>query len=189
MSSIEFLFDQPSALIDRIGAPRSKGGGRYEVDATLALHLDHGDVTIARLDRVLHCLSSVAEAVDAADAEQVQAVTMTCAPGDEVRVRLAEVDPVADVVVDEGAGLAAAAVVRQVQARIDTSGVSLSVRLRFDVRADQVAQLVRLLGATRAQASSDQLSLLGAHPDGPRAAMFTDEKPVPWLQGLVEVDA
>jgi len=75
------------------------------------------------------------------------------------------------VLVDEGAGLAAAAVVSQVQAKVDTSGVGVAVRLRFDVRADQVAQLVRLLGATRAQATSDQLSLLGAHPDGPRVVM------------------
>ena len=160
MTTIDFLFAEPSALIERLSAPKRLGSGRYQLSATLSVHFDPGDATIGRLDAVLPMIAEVSDRLAAAEeGDPVRELRMVAAPRDEVRLRLREADAISHEAVDEGAELVTTATVSRIQATVGQAGVSVSVTLAVEVRADQVAELVRLLGATRAAASSEQLDL------------------------------
>lgn len=171
MSTIEFLFSEPSAMFERLTAPKRMGSGKYQLSATLAVHFDPGDASVNRLDAVLPLVAEVADRLFEADEKApVHTLTMTAAPRDEVRLRLREFDALAEDVVEGGAELVTTAVVQRIKAEADQSGVGVAVTLRFEVRADQVAELVRLLGATRAKATGEQLELL---PGGVESVTIT----------------
>lgn len=167
MSTIEFLFSEPSAMFERLSAPKRTQVGRYLIDAHLSVQFDAGDATIARLDAVLPLIAEVSDRLMLATADDpVHAIQMSATPRDQVRLKLSEADPLSGAEVEDGAEIVATAAIRKIAASIDGAGASVTVVLRFEVRADQVAELVRLLGATRAAASSVQLDLgLSPVPD------------------------